>query len=661
MNAPCMRRNIVVSHFLIIASLSLIIYFNHFQNEFVYDDAVTIHRNFDIKHIKRTISNIANINTRPLVRISYAINYYISHLKPLGYHVTNFAFHLGTSFLIYWMVFHLSRERTYSLPFFSALLFSLHPLNTESVCYLSGRASIFLAFFYLLSICFFIRGKKLLKDNHFFLSVLFFLGTIFFFITGWLSKQNVATLPFVLIGINYFFYSAQDSESVFIKKNKAFLIFLGLLGLVAVYYGARNIPDPGAGKYSSLAYFATQFNAIPLYYLRLFLFPFNLNIDPDFPVFHSLGFTQITISVLTILFLIFFFIKIQKSSLNSFQKTYDEKKWMSFGLLWFFLTISPTSSFIPLNELVSEHRAYLPSAGLCIFFAALLLASMKKLKASFLKFSKHGFISGHSIILLIILFFCFNVVNRNFVWKNSERIWTDALKKSPLKARPYNEVGLIFFEQKELNKAEIFFKKTIELNPRYSHTIVNLGNLYSYQGRKEEAILKYQSAIELKRPDSYHAFIGLGNIHVKNNQLQAALDEYKKAVSLNPEHPLAIYNIGRIHELLNKTSDARTFYQKAVNIDPDFFLALNNLGVIYIHEGRYHEAVTLLKRALEVNQHYVEALGNLGVAYHLMGDVDLAKIYYQKALDNNPDYQLAKENLNKLMIKRDKSQISNYK
>lgn len=86
--SPCMYRKKVALHFLIICTLALIIYFNHFQNEFVYDDAITIHRNFDIKHIKRVFSSFSNINTRPLVRISYATNYYISHLRPLGYHVT---------------------------------------------------------------------------------------------------------------------------------------------------------------------------------------------------------------------------------------------------------------------------------------------------------------------------------------------------------------------------------------------------------------------------------------------------------------------------------------------------------------------------------------------------------------------------------------------
>ena len=88
------------------------------------------------------------------------------------------------------------------------------------------------------------------------------------------------------MGINYYFYSAQRPTNEFIKENKSLLISLMLAGFVAIYYGAKHIPDPGADKYNSLAYFATQINAVPLYYLRLFLFPYNLNIDPDFPVFY---------------------------------------------------------------------------------------------------------------------------------------------------------------------------------------------------------------------------------------------------------------------------------------------------------------------------------------------------------------------------------------
>lgn len=658
-----MNRAKVALHFLIIATISLLVYFNHFQNEFVYDDAVTIHRNFDIKHIKKAFSNIVYFNTRPVIQISYAIDYYFSHLRPFGYHATNFIFHIFTSLLIYCMVFNLSGGGIYSLPFISALIFSLHPINTESVCYLSGRASIFLAFFFLLSINFFIHGMKLVKNisplqrgkrGDFLSFFFFFFGSVLSFIAGWLSKKNIVTLPFILIGISYFFYSTPRSIIVFLKEKKAFLLFLGFIGLYVIFHEAKSTPTEGLKIYNSLTYFATQVNAVPLYYLRLFLFPFNLNIDPDFPSFYAAGLTKNIIAFLMALFVIFFFIHIQNKLLTGIRYNFDRNKWLSFGLFWFFFTLAPTSSFIPLNELVSEHRIYLPAVGLSIFLGALLLTAIRILRVFFLKGAKYGLISGHCLILLIILFFCFNVINRNFVWKNNESIWKDALKKSPLKARPYNEVGLVFFNQKQFNKAEKLFKQAIELNPKYSHTLINLGNLYRHQGKLQEAIMKYEKAIKLDHPSSYFANIELGNIDIKKNHLQNAKGYYEIAVSLRPDHPLAHYNLGRVFELVNEISDARFHYKEAINIDPDFFPALNNLATFYIHEGQYYKAIILLKRAIKVNKYYVEAFGNLGVAYYFIGDIDQAEIYYQMALEIDPNYNLARENLNKLNLSKKK-------
>lgn len=636
-----MKKTTVFFHLLIISSISFLIYLNHFQNEFVYDDAITIQRNSDIKHIKKAFSSITHFNTRPVIQISYAIDYHFSHLKSLGYHITNIFFHFGTTLLLYWMVFSLSEKKTYSLPFISAFIFALHPLNTESVGYLSSRASIFLTFFYLLSICFFIQGMKFLDKKTFFTSFFFFFGTILFFIIGWLSKTNIATLPLVLIGIHYFFYSSCRSLGDYTKKNKAFLLVIGLVGIAAIFYGAQ-VPNTGADKYSSFLYFASQMNAIPLYYFRLFLFPFNLNIDPDFPVFNSSGIERNLISFAIIGFFIYLLIQFKKKSSDDFRK-----KWLSFGLFWFIITLLPTSGLIPLNELVSEHRVYLPAVGLSLFFSVLLLTAMRNTKC-FLKFGKYGVIRNLPIFLIIV-FFCFNVMNRNFKWKNDERIWTDALKKSPLKARPHNEVGLVLFSKNQFNKAEGFFNKALELNPQYGHTQVNLGNLYSGQGKLEEAILRYKTAIKLNRA-SYFAQIGLGNVFVQKGQLQDAQTQYKMAVSLKPDHPLARYNLGRVYELLNKKENALTYYKSAINIDPDFFLALNNLGVIYIHQGRYDEAIILLSKAVDLNQDYFEAFSNLGAAYHFLENIDLAKKYYRRALEINPNYQMARENFNKLIL-----------
>lgn len=676
-----MRRKKAVLHCVLIFSLSIAVYLNHFNNGFVYDDAVTIHRNFDVKHLDKALSNIAHFNSRPLVQISYALNYYFSHLKLPVYHVTNFVFHIGTSFLIYWLLFLLSNKKNFSLPFISALFFSLHPINTESVCYLSSRASIFLAFFYLLSVCFYIQGKMFGFNKKFFLAFLFYIGTLFFFIAGWLSKQNIATLPLMLIVVNYYFFSSGSSIKHFIKENRAFLMFTGIAGFAGTYYAASHLPSVGGDKYSPLVYFASEVNAIPLYYLRLFLFPFNLNIDPDFPLFYSLSIFKNSFSILAIFCLLFFIVQAQKRPANALNRlsrdqiglppwkeaqkfttiknmkmTFnqpnicDNKRWISFGLVWFFITLLPTSGFIPLNELVSEHRVYLPAVGLAILFSSLLLTVIKKIKSNYLNIKPYGFFPWYTVVLFIVLLFCLNVTNRNFTWRNNEIIWTDALEKSPFKARPFNETGLIYFNRGDFDKAEMLFENAIKLNPKYAHTLVNIGNLYDYRGKREEAVIYYKKAIEQDLPSSYFAHIGIGNIHLKNSDLQSAQDAYQTAISLNPNHPLALYNSGRIHELLNKMAKAKTYYQKAVDVDPDFFLALNNLGAIYINEGLYRDALPLLNRAIEANPNYVEAYGNLGVAYHFLRNADQAKIFYKKALIIDPNYHSARENLKKLLF-----------
>ena len=269
-------------------------YGNTLQHSFHFDDIPSILEKPWIRGLDKIPDFIFSYSQRPLVILSFNINYAISGFKEWSYHFFNITFHFLVVFLVYWLgkliVSHISQKTSSvvntsnQIPLLSAAIFAIHPLNTQAVTYISSRSSIMATMFYLIAIILFSKGLYKTKEKEIKTNYAFVMSAVIFFGIGFLCKLIIISLPAMLFAYHYYFISDQNIKTWVKRQGKLILGVGGLLVLIFLYkkiYGGgllrASIVDVTAWDY-----FRTQIGVIPFEYFRKMIFPFNLTIDPGF-------------------------------------------------------------------------------------------------------------------------------------------------------------------------------------------------------------------------------------------------------------------------------------------------------------------------------------------------------------------------------------------
>jgi len=354
-------------------ALPLIIYCNSLNTPFIFDDHGYIVSNDAIKNFSNVISQIVHPSAyvsnndpyRPLLYFTFSLNYYFGQLNTFGYHCVNLLLHILTTILIFFLT---RKIFTYAygnsgitLPLLVALFFSSHPMNTEVVTYVSHRSSSLAAMFYLLSLLLFVKTFEKRK--------FFYPFSLLCFSCALLSKEITVTLPAIILLFDYVFLSNFKIHNVIAKKYYHLPFWI----LAAVYVTFRylylgQIGDPAEGTYNKwthYTYFITQPHVV-MNYLKLLLIPVGQCIDHFIqPVDTVFDFKVIlSLFLLSGVFLTIYLIGRRYSSLG---------KLFLFSTLWFFITLSPTSSFLPINDAMADRRVYLPGWGFSMSLLGLYL------------------------------------------------------------------------------------------------------------------------------------------------------------------------------------------------------------------------------------------------------------------------------------------------
>lgn len=583
--------------------LILIVYSNTIYHPFHYDDiGAAVKSNLIEGSLtdfwKNTVGSGGDIFLHRLFLLySFALNYHWGEGSVTGYHIINIIFHLLSSLLIYLilkniLIHNLSFNKHEGplcensslifIPFFSSLIFAVHPLNTETITFISSRSSGMSTFFFLLSFYSFILGNSATSDPEKTKSkapVFYYTFSLIVFIIGLGIKEIIATLPAIIFLYLYYFVNREESLLKFIVKFKWY--FIGIASPVTVYLGYRKIiggdiftahADAGLSLYGRYYYFLTELKVIIFYYLKLFIFPINLNIYPMMSISTSLFELPVFISLLIILSLIFFAVTISRG-----KRQFVRNKIISFAIFWFFITLLPSSSFIPLNDPIAEHRSYLPAVGASMFFgtAFSIIISLSK------NHVKLKLIKSLSVILVLLLFSLLNI-QRNLVWKDGFTLWKDSAFKTPDYAKPHINLGAEY-NKLGLNKLAVEeFKKAIEILPDHAESHYDLGKVYSDLRDYKNAVSEFLLAIQYDK-DSYKAMFGLGNAYSKTGQYDKAVNAFNKADQAydrirNKGYLDAIHNLGEVYGKMGKLNEAIKQFQKVLEIDPDHILTKENLS-----------------------------------------------------------------------------------
>jgi len=548
-----MRKNkrLFCSSVVLIIALNLIVYANTLKVPFQFDDVRYIEKNNDILYPLDINGFAETYFSRGIVRWSYAVNYLIGKLNTIGYHIVNLSLHIIISVLFFIILRNLNPNSKWNLPLLAALLFSLHPVQIESVTYLMSRSGLLATFFYLLGFYFFINSTQNFPV-HTTKTVFFSIATLICFFLGLGSKLTIVTLPIMLI-IYLFVININKISILSIARQYKWL----LVGVIAAFtlflirkafftgHGLFGSGDTGIEQYGRWNYFMTEVKAFYSYYLKLLLLPVNFNINPDFPFSPSLWQT-ICLLMLT-LFGLFYLVKYSK-----------KLPLLIFSILWMLVTLSPTSSIIPLNDLVAEHRIYLPSLG---FFIAISLAIVEpKRLPEMLKIVS---------VFTMLIVFSILTVQRNSVWNNTISLWEDAVKKSPHHVKSYLNVGRAYYYERMLEKAVTAYEKANNINTFYFESHYNLGTIYYEWKNLDKAAKEFSIALRLNK-NLPEAYINLGNIYMDKKEHDTAIDMFKAAIHLQQDCSVCFRNIAIIYYYhLKDDKKAMFYFQQTLRLDPE--------------------------------------------------------------------------------------------
>jgi protein O-mannosyl-transferase len=550
-----------ITHVLLIVCLCTVAYSNTLHVPFLFDDIPNIVDNPLIKSSEVLIdpSKFCSRNTMlpeqkyfcDLLRMRYvgyltfALNYRVNNLDEFGYHVINLLIHILNGILVYFFVMQTLRtpvmkksEMTHGglIPLFSALLFSLHPIQTQAVTYIVQRFTSLATTFYLLSLLMYIMWR--LSDRKSGRNLIFYLLSFISAVLAMKTKEIAFTLPVIIILYEFLFFEGNKKIRIaslvpFILTM--FIIPVGALGLVAQQNGLMNDINESTKVMTGMSrwdYLYTQFRVI-ITYFRLVILPVNQNLDYDYPL-HTSFFDGEVLSAalaLSILFICAIYLFYRSRQGDSVLRL------ISFGILWFFITISVESSLIPIADVIFEHRIYLPSVGL---FTAMVVSIVRLVDVYVSK-------KPATIVLVALIFLSISLTGasyaRNNVWRDEITIWSDVVMKSPMKARAHNNLGFAFEKRGLYNKALEHLTRAISLNLVFDDAYYNRGNVYCKMGQYDLAIYDYTQTIMIN-PLHVNAYNNRGILVSLKGNYDQAINDFNMALMINPYFANAYCNRG---------------------------------------------------------------------------------------------------------------------
>lgn len=562
----------------LIIIIGIAIYSNTFHSSFQFDDNKCIIVNPDIKDLSDLRAIFNYMPTRFITDLSLAVNYHFGRFDVFGYHLFNLLVHISAALMVWWLVILTlqtpalkdSRISGHSgiIAFFAALIFISHPVQTQGVTYIIQRAASLGTLFYISSLALYVRsrllrheeGKSRIRSSCYALSFIALVLAMF-------SKEMTITLPFMILLYELFFFK---EDGIGWKRVMPFFAALAIIPITMMATGSVNFEEMRLESESGPSiipsdYLLTQFRVI-VTYIRLLFIPVNQNLDYDYPISRTL-FDIPTLSSLILLVII----------LIAAVKLFRRYRLVSFGIFWFFLTLLPESSIIPIQDVIFEHRLYLPMAGYAIFLVS----------AVYYIFENKGMKPVIAILSVIAISYSILTYSRNFVWKDGVTLWADTLRKSPNKARTLNNRGDTCQGKGDPDQAIYYYNKAVELDPKYALAFKNRGDAYTKKADPDRAISDYSKAIEIY-PGYADAYNGRGNAYLDKADLARAISDYNKTIELNPEYAAAF----------------------------------NNRGIAYIEKGDPDRAISDCIKAIELNHEYGNAYYSLSAAYFKKGQYD---------------------------------------
>ncbi|MFA5779130.1 MAG: tetratricopeptide repeat protein [Elusimicrobiota bacterium] len=558
----------------IIVVATTVIYFNALHTPFILDDEFKIVGNSDIRKLSNLKTKLvypydksnsySNINffnrndpSRPIVYFTFTLNYYLGKLNTFGYHLFNLVIHIFNAILLFFLtkkiVLYLYKKDSVVFSFFVALFFAVHPINTSAVTYIFSRSDVLATFFYISSLLFFIKTFEKNKKLYVF--------SLVCFIFALLSKQIAVTLPAIVLIFDYIFLSDFSIRKTIDKKYYHIpfwvLLFSYLLFRYLYLGGLGDVEVSAKITWNRYSYLIIQ-PYIILRYLQLLLVPVGLCIYHVMTPVKTLDLKTIIsfISLAAIFWLTY----------RTYKKKTNNSRIVIFSVVWFFITLSPTSSFFPTTSPLVENRMYLSGIGFYFFIVFLYFSLFKIDFAEEFNENRNWFFS--SIIMFHILLLGYGTIKRNQLYQQPILMWQNVISKYPNNPESHNKLGILLYNSKRYEEAEKEYRETIRINPNNADAHNNLGVLLYNSKRYEEAE-----------------------------------KECREVIRIMPNYVNAHYNLGFLLYNLKRFKEAEKEYREAIRINPNIAEVHNNLGILYCYLKEYKKALQEFEIVLRLDPH----------------------------------------------------------
>jgi len=607
---------------LILVGLSQLVYLNSLTNQFVYDDEFILSDNPFIKSWgnlpklfhKDYFEFSGELSYRPVVTLSYFFDYTFWGLNPFGYHLVNALLHSLNAVLCFFLFKHFIQHRTAS--FIGALIFSCHPVLSETVNAIGFREDILATAFLLTGFLLYVKAVRKY-------SFLMYLVSVACYLLGVFSKEMA--IPLLLL---IFIYDILHTKNInYVQKLTHY--YSGYLIVAVFYLLVRFVllhnPVESTVSYpdnSLLVNFLTMSKVVASYITKLFL---PVRLCADYIVPHST-------SVLDFSFIVSFLTLAATAVIAC--KLYLYSRILFFSCVWFFTSLLPVLNIIPIENIMAERYLYLPATGFCMFCGAIVAAFYGKNR--YVPFYKRKGIIV--FFILIVAIFSFRTFTRNKVWKNQNTLWSNIAKTSPNSFKAHNNLGNFYRDAGMPDRAIDEFKQALTLYEDYADAHNNLGVTYRKKGMLREAFLEYQKTLQLD-PNYADTHNNLGVLYTKLGKIDLAVEEFKLAIKNKPVYPEAHNNLGLLYVHTGDLDLAIDEFKNAILEEPDYFQARNNLGAAYLKKEVYHKAIKVFHEAIKYNNRSAKTYYHLSVAYYNTKQFDKALETAKKALAINPNHQ----------------------
>ena len=436
-----------LSPFLLLAGAVVVVYLNSFQGVFQFDDYNVIVDNDGVHTWGAFLSGLPS-GIRPLLKLTYTLNW-TSGLGLFGFHFVNVGLHAANVVMLFALASRIGGSSVSRFVILvPALLFAVHPVQTEAVTYISGRSVSLMAFFFLGSLLAYLRGRE--RGSRF----LLYVASPILFLLSTASKEVALTLPFALILCEAARRERDGWKEALRAQAVHWCILAALSVLILAHSGYGRLLEACFDIRGAMANLFTQVHGIG-YLLSRLVMPHALNIDPDLPVFSGGSPVLFPEALLIAALLAAGVFGMIKRSLAGF------------GILWFFLHLLPTNSIIPRLDVVNERQLYLASWGL--FLAVVAGADLLRAKWG------AGRITAVAAVLVIALGML--TVSRNTTYRSEVALWEDTVLKSPWKARGWNNLGYAYQQAGRFHDAEAAYLRALRVDPGYGLARENLRGL----------------------------------------------------------------------------------------------------------------------------------------------------------------------------------------